>query len=300
MSIPIPRSRGSRVVLLTLLSASSALPLAAQGRPIPLVLGLPATARYAGVANAAVALHGDAGALFVNPAGIATVRHAGIEATYHYSHSQGVEGSAAAALRLGQFTLGGGAHYLRLDPKSPNADNLLTMGTAVYRYAIFAVGASGKYISVEDTAGNVRRSATEDVGALVALFDLFAIGASFQNIGHSDISGGGVALPPSSHFGVMFNFTDPQTTWVMRATWEKVWTQGEESRNKVGAEVGVQVGGAFLTLRGGTGERTPGTQQSAAAVGASLGFRRFAFDYAYQRHTALGGDIQRLGLRFTP
>ena len=149
-------------------------------------------------------------------------------------------------------------------------------------------------------AGNVRRSASEDVGALVALFDLFAIGASFQNVGHSDLSGGGVALPPSTHFGVMFNFTDPQTTWVMRATWEKVWTQGQGSRNKVGAEVGVQVCGAFLTLRGGTGERTPGTQQSASAAGASLGFRRFAFDYAYQRHTALGGDIQRLGLRFTP
>lgn len=290
----------SAALLLSALSASSAFPVGAQGRPYPLVLGLPATARYAGVANASVALHGDAGALFVNPAGIATVHHAGIEATYHYSHEQALEGSAAAALRIGQFTLGGGAHYLKLDPKSPNADNLLTMGTAVYRYGIFAVGASGKYISIEDTAGNVRRSATEDVGGLIALFDLFAIGASFQNIGHSDISGGGVALPASTHFGVMFNFTDPQTTWVMRATWEKVWTRGEESRNKVGAELGVQLGGAFLTLRGGTGERTPGTQQSAGSAGASLGFRRFAIDYAYQRHTALGGDIQRLGLRFTP
>src|SRR5688500_8774680 len=92
-------------------------------RPYPLVLGLPATARYAGIANASVAVHGDAGAMFVNPAGIASVRHAGVEATYHYSHSQPVEGSAAAAFRLGQFTLGGGAHYLRLDPESPNADN---------------------------------------------------------------------------------------------------------------------------------------------------------------------------------
>ena len=298
----MPRSRlpSRALALLSVLSALSAFSVAAQGRPYPLVLGLPATARYAGVANASVALHGDAGALFVNPAGIATVHHAGIEATYHYSHEQSLEGSAAAALRLGQFTIGGGTHYLKLDPKSPNADNLLTMGTAVYRYGIFAVGASGKYISIEDTAGNVRRSASEDVGGLIALFDLFALGASFQNIGHTDISGGGVALPPSTHFGVMFNFTDPQTTWVMRATWEKVWTQGQESRNKLGAELGVQLGGAFLTLRGGTGERTPGTQQSAQSAGASLGFRRFAIDYAYQRRTALGGDIQRLGVRFTP
>lgn len=282
------------------LSTCLAVHLSAQTRPYPLVLGLPATARYAGVANAAVALHGDAGALFVNPAGIATVRHAGIEATYDYSHSQGLEGSAAAALRLGQFTVGGGTHYLKLDPKSPNADNLLSIGTVVYRYAIFAVGASGKYISVEDTAGNVRRSATEDVGGLIALFDLFAIGGSFQNIGRHDISGGGVQLPPSSHFGVVFNFTDPQLTWVARATWEKVWTRGEEPRNKVAAEVGVQLGGAFLTLRGGTGARAPQTDQSAGSVGASLGFRRFAIDYAYQGQTALGSDVQRVGLRFTP
>ncbi|HET7040496.1 MAG TPA: hypothetical protein VFI13_00690 [Gemmatimonadales bacterium] len=282
-----------------LLCACAPLRLCAQ-RPYPLVLGLPATARYAGVANASVALHGDAGALFVNPAGIATVRHAGIEATYHYSHEQALEGSAAAALRLGQFTIGGGTHYLKLDPKSPNADNLLSIGTAVYRYGIFAVGASGKYISVEDTAGNVRRSATEDVGGLVALFDLFAIGASFQNIGRSDISGGGVELPHSSHLGVMFNFTDPQETWVMRAAWEKVWTAGQAPRNKIAAELGVQLGGAFLTLRGGTGARAPETEQSSSSAGASLGFRRFAIDYAYQRKTALGGDVQRFGVRFTP
>jgi hypothetical protein len=295
-----PDLRAFRALLQSVLTVASATVLAAQARPYPLVLGLPATARFAGIANASVALHGDAGALFVNPAGIATVRHAGIEATYHYSHSQPLEGSAAAALRLGQFTLGGGAHYLKLDPNSPNADNLLTMGTAVYRYGIFALGASGKYISLEDSTHTVRRSATGDIGGLVALFDLFAIGASFQNVGRKDISGGGVALPPSSHLGVVFNFTDPQETWVARAIWEKVWTRDVAPRNKIAVELGVQLGGAFLTVRGGTGDRTPETQQSAGAAGASLGFRRFAIDYAYQQHTALGGDVQRFGVRFTP
>ena len=300
MPFPIPVLSASRALLLGALSASSISPLLAQAEPYPLVIGLPATARYAGLANAGVAVHGDAGALFVNPAGIATMRHAGIEATYHISGSQGVEGSAAAAFRLGQFSLGGGAHYLRLDPDSPNADNLMTMGTAVFRYAIFAVGASGKYISVEDTTGDVRRSASSDIGILVALFDLVAVGASFQNVGQRTLSGDGLTLPHSSHLGLVFNFTDPQDTWVARIIWEKVWIEGLESRSKVAAELGAQVAGAFVTLRAGTGERNPSTDQSDSAVGASLGFRRFALDYAYQRRTALGGDVQRFGVRFTP
>lgn len=286
-------------LFLSALSVSSVSSLAAQGKPYPLVIGLPATARYAGLANAGVAVHGDAGALFINPAGIATIRHGGIEGTFHYSHAQPLEGSAAAAFRLSQFTLGGGVHYLKLDPDSPNADNLLGIGTAVYRFGIIAGGFSGKYVSVEDTLGNVARSASADAGVLIALFDIMAIAASFQNIGHKDLSGAGVELPHSSHLGLVFNFTDPQLTWLARVVAERVWPEGEKSRNKVAAEVGVQLGGTFLMLRAGTGEREAQTQQSESAIGASLGFKKFAVDYAYQQKTALGGDVQRIGVRFT-
>ncbi|MEO6068787.1 MAG: hypothetical protein ABJB33_04510 [Gemmatimonadota bacterium] len=298
--LPRVLSASSVLSVCGLACALSVSPLRAQAAPYPLVLGLPATARFAGLANAGAAVHGDAGALFVNPAGIATVRHAGIEATYHYSHSQPVEGSAAAALRVGQFTFGGGARYLRLDPDAPNADNLLGVGTAVYRYAIFAAGVSAKYLSVEDTIGTVRRAGSGDIGLLLALFDLVAVGASFQNVGYKSFSNDGLSLPRSSHLGVVFNFTDPQGTWVIRAIWEKVWPEGEDSRSKLAAELGVQLGGAFLTVRGGTGERNPATKQSDSAFGASLGFRRLAVDYAYQQRTVLGGDVQRIGLRFTP
>jgi hypothetical protein len=293
--LPAPRT----VVLSSVLSVLSVFSLPAQDRPYPLVMGLPATARYAGLANAGVAVHGDAGALFINPAGIATIRHGGVEATYHYSHEQPVEGSAAAAFRVKQFTFGGGAHYLRLDPDSPNADNLLGVGTAVFRYGIIATGVSAKYISVEDTLGHVSRSAAGDVGVLIALFDLVAVAASFQNVAHDDLSGGGVSTPHSSHLGVVFNFTDPQLTWVARVIWERVWPEDEDGRNKVAAEVGVQLGGAFLTLRGGTGVGADETDQSESAVGGSVGFKKFSVDYAYQAKTALGADVQRLGVRLT-
>jgi hypothetical protein len=284
---------------LALLCAAAPLRLCGQGKPYPLVIGLPATARYAGLANAGVAVHGDAGAIFINPAGIATIRHGGIEGTFHYSHEQPLEGTAAAAFRVKQFTLGGGVHYLRLDPESPNADNLLGVGTAVFRYGIIATGLSGKYVSVEDTLGNVARSATADVGVLIALFDIMAIAASFQNVGHKDLSGSGVELPHSSHLGFVFNFTDPQLTWLARIIAERVWPEDQEARNKVAAEVGVQLGGTFLMLRAGTGERDAQTEQSESAFGGSLGFKKFAIDYAYQMKTALGGDVQRIGVRFT-
>jgi len=295
-----PNSSISRCVgNLSVLSVLSVSALAAQAKPYPLVLGLPATARYAGLANAGVAVHGDAGALFINPAGIATVRNAGIEATYHYSHDQPVEGSAAGAFRVKQFTFGGGVHYLRLDPDSPNADNLLGVGTAVFRYGIIASGVSAKYVSVEDTLGNVRRSATTDIGVLVAIFDLFAVAASFQNVGHEDFSEGGVELPYSSHLGLIFNFTDPQGTWLARIIAERVWREERGSGNKVAAELGVQLGGTFVVLRGGTGERDPETDQSESAIGGTVGFKRFSIDYAYQSRTALGNDVQRIGVRMT-
>lgn len=286
-------------LFLSVLSVSSVCSLAAQTKPYPLVIGLPATARYAGLANAGVAVHGDAGALFINPAGIATIRHGGIEGTFHYSHEQPLEGSAAAAFRVSQFTLGGGVHYLKLDPDSPNADNLLGVGSAVFRYGIIATGVSAKYISVEDTLGNVRRSATTDIGVLVAIFDLFAVAASFQNVGHEDFSEGGVQLPYSSHLGLVFNFTDPQGTWLARIIAERVWREDRGSGNKVAAELGVQLGGTFVMVRGGTGERDPETDQSESALGGSVGFKRFSIDYAYQSRTALGNDVQRLGLRMT-
>jgi hypothetical protein len=197
------------------------------------------------------------------------------------------------------LTYRGGAHYLRLDPDSPNADNLLGVGTAVFRYGIIATGVSAKYISVEDTLGHVSRSAAGDVGVLIALFDLVAVAASFQNVAHDDLSGGGVSTPHSSHLGVVFNFTDPQLTWVARVIWERVWPEDEDGRNKVAAEVGVQLGGAFLTLRGGTGVGADETDQSESAVGGSVGFKKFSVDYAYQAKTALGADVQRLGVRLT-
>jgi hypothetical protein len=46
----------------------------AQARPVPVILGFPSSVQAAGLAGAGVALPGYAGALFVNPAGLAPIR----------------------------------------------------------------------------------------------------------------------------------------------------------------------------------------------------------------------------------
>ena len=56
------------------------MPLAAQVSP-PAILSLPGSVRSAGLHGAGAALVGDAGAVFANPVGIATLRHIGLEGT---------------------------------------------------------------------------------------------------------------------------------------------------------------------------------------------------------------------------
>src|SRR2546425_8313513 len=66
------------VILLDALVVTS---LTAQADGSPVVL-LPASTRSAGLGGAGAALVGDAGAVFANPAGIATIRHLSVEGSY--------------------------------------------------------------------------------------------------------------------------------------------------------------------------------------------------------------------------
>src|SRR5574341_643016 len=72
------------VLLLVPLAVWAPMPLAAQA-VAPAVLSLPGSVRSAGLHGAGAALVGDAGALFSNPVGIATLRHIGLEGTVRRS-----------------------------------------------------------------------------------------------------------------------------------------------------------------------------------------------------------------------
>lgn len=274
-------------------------PLAAQQAP-PFILGLPASVRSAGMAGAGVAVIGDAGALFRNPAGLATIKYLSVEGAYHRYPDRTAHAAGALAVRLRQLNLGFGASYLRFSDTASVRENIAGVGTLVYRYALFALGASAKYLQVEDSAGALRRAGTADLGLAIAIFDISALGFSVQNIVNERISGARLALPTSYRLGFMLNFVDPQTAARLLGTIEQVWTDGAPGRTLAALEAGVVVSGVGLVARIGYGGQPAGSNQNRLAYGGSVVLGRLGLDYAYQKRSGLGGRVHRVGLRWTP
>src|SRR5206468_9088257 len=67
---------------------------------------LPGSTRAAGLGGAGAALVGDAGAVFSNPAGIATIRHLSVEGGYQHFAGGSAVASGALALRAGRLSWG--------------------------------------------------------------------------------------------------------------------------------------------------------------------------------------------------
>lgn len=286
--------------LLAALAGSFAPALQAQaGRPYPVVLVLPASVRFAGLGGAGVPVIGDAGSMFVNPAGLAAVPHLSVEGAFDRYTGTATQSMAAVGVRVGQFDVGVGAHYVKFDDTAATRDNLVYSGTGVYRFGMIALGGSLKYVSVTDSARQASSAVTGDLGTTIAIFDILALAVSVQNIGQRVLANGGLDLPTTTHAGVTFNFVDPQGTLRLRGILESVWSEREARRTVVGAEVGVSVGGVTLTARGGFGAQPLGSGASEQSYGATIGLRRVKLDWAYQRRTVLGSDVERIGIRWT-
>jgi len=290
-----------RRLLLIVIALGPPVPLGAQQSTpqIPVILGLPASARFSGLGGASVAVNGDAGSVFSNPTGLATMKHAAVEGAFQYFPDGSYEVMGSGAARLLQFNVGGGFHYLRFTDTSAVKDNLQWIGSGVYRFGLIAIGASVKYVSLEDSTGLIQRSLTEDAGIQLAFFDIMALAVAVQNIGNSTLSGTGLDLPTSTHVGLSFNFVDPQETARLLATVEAVWTERNPTRVLFGVEGGVVIHGVGIVARGGLGPQAPGTGLAGGAFGAGLVLGRLRFDYSYQKSNIKGSSLQGLGLRFT-
>lgn len=291
----------ARVRHLVFAAAAAAVtaPLSAQA-PTSIVNILPPSARSAALAGASVALVGDAGSVFINPSGMATIKVLSVEGLYSPMPQDVTLWQGAAAFRAGQFNLGAGAAYLLLPDTSGYADNVTWVGAADYRYGLLALGASGRYVSVTDTSGQVNRSFTTGAGFTVAVFDIMALAVSVQNIGNQNLSGLGVALPTSTHLGYTLNFVDPQGTARLLGTIEWVWTEGQSTRFLVGVEGGAVVSGVGVVLRTGYGPPPLGSEGSRWTVGGGLVLGRLGLDYAYQAQNLFGKAVHTFGLRLTP
>lgn len=283
------------LLLVGLLSAE-----AQQATDPPLVLSLPASVRQAALAGAGAALIGDAGSVFSNPAGLATIKVLSLEGSFQYYPDETIQGSAAAALRVGPFNFGGGGSYIAFNDSATTRSNLMWVGSAVYRFGLVALGASGKYVSSEDTTGRISRAVTTDAGLAIAIFDIAALGFSVQNIGERRVSGDPLVLPTRYRLGFMLNFTDPQTTARVLGTIEAIWTEDQERRTVVGLEAGAVVSGVGLVARVGHGGQPPASRQEEWTFGGGILLGRVGLDYAFQKREGLGGEVHRVGVRITP
>ncbi len=276
--------------------------LAGQVRPTPVILGFPSSVQAAGLAGAGVALPGYAGALFVNPSGLAPIRVLSVEAGFSRTTDRSTYAMAAAASRVGRFNVGVGARYLRFPETSATYDNLSSVAAVVYRYGAIALGGSAKYVSVEARNGPTTRSVTSDLSAQVAFFDIAALALAVQNVGQARITGEGLHLPDALHLGFSLNLLDTFSNGRMLATIESVWSEGERGRTVLGLEAGAVVSGLGIVARVGSG-RQPGLAGgllSNTTFGASILAGRARVDYAFQRRSALGRDVHLAGVRWTP
>lgn len=273
--------------------------LVAQGAPSPLILSLPVSVRAAGLGGGGAALSGDASATFLNPAGLATIRNIAIEGAAQRYPDGSLEGMAAGAFRLFQFDLGGGIHYLKFSDTSAVKDNLQWTASGVYRFGLIALGSSLKYVSLEDSTSETRRSATVDVGVGIHVFDIMTLAFAAQNIGSWRVNGGPLELPVTKRLGMKFNLLDPQGTARLLTVLDVIWTARADRRTIIGVEGGAVLGKVGLAARLGYGAQPEGSGQKEFSIGGGLVLSRFNIDYAWQRRTRLGNQVHRLGLRFT-
>lgn len=289
---------------LPLVAAASvlALPLAAQ---LPrdggaAITNLSASVRAAGMAGAAVALTGDAAVLFDNPAIIGPIRHLAVEAGTARLPDDRWYASGALALRAGPVSVGGGLRYLRFPDAHPLTDNLEWVAATSVRIRGVHLGASADYVSVEDSSGAVRRTLTQDLGMMVAFFDIAGLALSFENLGRTSLSGDRLDLPARTHLGFSLNLIDTYSNGRLVGLIETVWTQGEPRRTILGLEAGAVLHGVGVIGRIGHGAAPAGTGIGSTSYGASLVLGKARVDYAYQRRSAIGQSVHLVGLHWTP
>ncbi len=274
----------------------------AQDKPVPVILGFPSSVQAAGLAGAGVGLPGYAGAVFVNPAGIAPIRVLSLEAGFSRTPDHSTYAMAAAASRVGTMSLGGGYRYLRFSSDSATFDNLSAVAGVVVRRGGIAFGVSGKYVSVEQRDGPITRSLTSDLALQIAFFDIAALAVSLQNLGQVSLTGPGLQMPASFHLGASLNLLDTYSNGRLLATVETAWASGEHGRTMVGLEAGGVVSGIGIVARAGTGPQPglAGGLLSRTTFGGSLVLGRARADYAFQPHSALGQNVHLFGVRWTP
>ena len=286
-------------------------PVLAQASSIdePVVLRFPASIRAAGFNGAGVALVGNAGAVFFNPAALATIRHVALEAALQSGPFAGELSAGAVGWRIRQFDIGFGLHYFDFD-NSPGpgggfltpagmpveATELLAVGSLVYRFGLIALGGSGKWVS-RNVEGVRERGVSGDLGMAIAVFDIMAIGFAVQNIGGNWSNTSDLKMPRLTRFGFTMNYVDPQGTFRLLSTIEWQWKAGRKQRFVIGGEGGIVISGVGVVARLGYGTRPEATDRAPVTYGATLELGAMDVDFAYDPNSQLNHPSRRIGVR---
>lgn len=302
--------RGTRCSLALAAMLSWAAPVAAQAPQLPaepIVLYLPPTVRSAGLNGASTALVGDAGAVFGNPAGLATIRHIALEGAYrNLPAPDAFVASGALGWRLRQFDLGGGIRYADLGSQpatflgpsaAPPARDILGSASLVYRFGLIAVGVSGKRL--ERRANGISEQATSgDAGMALAFFDIMALAFSVENIGGNWQQASGIPMRRLTRLGFTMNYVDPQEAFRLLSVLELQWPEGEGARFVGGVEAGATIKSVGVIGRVAYGSRSLlGSSAANLTYGASLTMGRFDLDWAFEDEDLLGKPAHQFGLR---
>ena len=291
------------------------------------VLALPATAREMGLGGAYVAVVGDAGSIFVNPAGLAPIRKVALGTSYQRYLLGSYLVSGDAAVRVGRFHLGIGVNVLdygqdtvyRPDPAfggdrgvadpggaMVGAYSAEAVGAIAYRFGMFSVGASAKYLkdhlSIPDTTLYDASGFGFDAGAALAFFDIAAFGIVVQNMGGNlkTSTGTPAPLPRTVRAGFSINIVDPQGTPRLMVVGDWVAPHGSRHYWIFGVEGGVVYDGVGLLGRAGVATGRAPSDQRSLVFGGTLVFHRLQLDYGYQGFSTLGGGTSRFGVRWEP
>lgn len=295
---------------LLLVTALPAL-LSAQVAPevIPYVLHIPGTVRGVGLNGAGAALVGDAGAVFSNPAGLATIKNIALEGGYRSAVGEAHFLTGALGWRLRQFDIGVGGRYfdfgpdptLYFGPTAPAGSNtreVLGVGSLVYRYGMIAVGVTGKYARRSVDSTHVR-GFSADAGMAVAFFDIMALAFSVQNIAGNWRESSTLAMPRLIRFGFTMNYVDPQESFRLLSTFELQWPEDGSARAVIGGEAGIVVSGVGVLGRAGYAGGSPWLPDAGFTVGGSVQLGLANLDYAYRDKDILAESSHYFGIRLT-
>ncbi len=324
-------ARRESVACLGLLAALAGAPARASaqasGATSGALLAIPATARALALGGAAVAVVGDEGSIFANPAGLAGIRHGALGMSYEKYLLDSYLVSGGAALRTGRFDLGVGVHVLsfgqdtvyRPDPAfggqrgiadpggaMASAYNAVAVGAAAWRLGMFSLGGSVKYLkehlAIPDTTLYDASGLAYDVGGALAFFDIAAFGVVVQNLGPDlkTTTRTSAPLPRTVRAGFSLNIVDPQGTPRLLVVGDWVSPRGSPSYWIFGVEGGVVGGGVGLLGRAGIATGRAPSDRKSLALGGGLVYHNLRLDYAYQGFSTLGGATHRFGLRWLP